>query len=80
VDLSASTPGTYTVTNTVNVPGCALATFSDDIVVNGLPNATIAGTIIICPEDNLTDITFNLTAGIVPWDLTYDFNGTSGYC
>lgn len=76
VDLSASTPGTYTVTNTINIPGCALASFDDDIIINGLPNATIAGTITICPEDPLPDITFNLTAGNLPWDLTYNFNGT----
>ncbi|MBK6526499.1 MAG: hypothetical protein IPG07_13715 [Crocinitomicaceae bacterium] len=76
VDLSASTPGTYTITNTINIPGCALASFDDDITINGLPNATIAGTITICPEDPLPSITFNLTSGIVPWDLSYNFNGT----
>lgn len=76
VDLSASTPGTYTITNTVNVPGCALATFNEDIVVNGLPNATISGTTSICPGTALPDITVNLTAGIADWNLTYNFNGS----
>lgn len=76
VDLSASIPGTYTVTNSVNVPGCALASATDDIVVNGLPNANITGTTSICPGTPLPDITINLTSGIAPWDITYNFNGT----
>lgn len=76
VDLSASTPGTYTITNTVNVPGCAVATASDDITVNELPDATISGTTSICPGSPLPDITINLTAGISNWDITYNFNGT----
>jgi gliding motility-associated-like protein len=75
VDLSASTPGTYTVTNTVNVPGCALSTYNDDIIINGLPNATISGTTSICPGAPLPDITIDLTAGIASWDITYEFNG-----
>ena len=75
VDLDASTPGTYTVTNTVDVPGCALVTFDDDIVINGLPAADISGTTSICPADPLPDITINITAGAAPWDLTYNFNG-----
>lgn len=75
VDLSASAPGTYTVTNTVNVPGCSLASYNDDIVVNGLPDANITGTTSICPGSPLPDITINLTAGIPNWNLTYNFNG-----
>jgi gliding motility-associated-like protein len=75
VDLSASTPGTYTVTNTINIPGCALATFDDDIVINGLPSANITGTTTICPGAPLPDVTINITAGAAPWDLTYNFNG-----
>jgi gliding motility-associated-like protein len=75
VDLSASTPGTYTVTNTINIPGCALAVFDDDIVINGLPAANITGTTTICPGAPLPDITINITAGAAPWNLTYNFNG-----
>jgi gliding motility-associated-like protein len=75
VDLSASAPGTYTITNTINIPGCALATFDDDIIINGLPAGTISGTTTICPGDPLPDITINLTAGLAPWDLTYNYNG-----
>lgn len=75
VDLSASTPGTYTVTNTINIPGCAIATFNDDITVNGLPTANIAGSATICPGAPLPNITINITAGTAPWNLTYNFNG-----
>jgi gliding motility-associated-like protein len=75
VDLSASTPGTYTLTNTINIPGCALAVFDDDITINGLPDASISGTITICPEDVLPNITINLNAGLAPWDITYNYNG-----
>lgn len=76
VDLSATTPGTYTVTNTINIAGCALATYNDDITVNGLPTANITGNAMICPGAALPDVTINLTAGIANWDLTYNFNGT----
>ncbi len=75
VDLSTSTPGTYTITNTINIPGCALATFNDDITINGLPAGNISGTTTICPSDPLPTITINLTAGLAPWNLTYNFNG-----
>ncbi|MBK9192913.1 MAG: hypothetical protein IPM77_16225 [Crocinitomicaceae bacterium] len=75
VDLSASTPGTYTVTNTINIVGCALATYDDDIVINALPSANISGTTTICPGDPLPDITINITAGTLNWDLTYNLNG-----
>ena len=76
VDLDASTPGTYTVTNTINQPGCALATAQDDITIYELPDATITGSTSICSGDPLPDLTVNITAGQSPWDLTYNFDGT----
>ncbi|UKN01686.1 gliding motility-associated C-terminal domain-containing protein [Paracrocinitomix mangrovi] len=76
VDLSASTPGTYIVTNEINVPGCALASATDDITIYGLPDATISGTTDICDGDPLPNITINATAGSPLWDFTYNFNGT----
>ncbi|MBK7129870.1 MAG: gliding motility-associated C-terminal domain-containing protein [Crocinitomicaceae bacterium] len=75
VDVSASTPGTYTVTNTVNVTGCALATYNDDITIFELPTASISGTTSICPGAALPDITMNLNSGIANWDITYNYNG-----
>lgn len=76
VDLDMSTAGTYTVTNSINVPGCALATFDDDITVNEIPDATISGTANICSGDPLPDITIDITAGAANWDITYNVDGT----
>ena len=75
VDVSASTAGTYTVTNTINISGCALVSATDDITVNELPTANITGTTTICPEAPLPDVTINITAGAPSWDLTYTYNG-----
>ncbi|MCH2234540.1 MAG: PKD domain-containing protein [Crocinitomicaceae bacterium] len=76
VDLSASTPGTYTVTNTIDIPGCALTTFDAPITINELPDATISGDATVCPGDALPDLTVDITAGVAPWSLTYDYDGT----
>ena len=75
VDLSASTPGTYTVTNDIVVAGCPTANYSDDITIFELPDATISGTASICAGDPLPDVTVDITAGAPSWDLTYNFNG-----
>ncbi len=75
VDLDASTPGTYTVTNDLNIPGCSLATYDDDIVINGLPDANITGATTICPLDPLPDLSINFTAGVANWDITYNVDG-----
>ena len=74
VDLSASTPATYTITNTINIGGCALVIFDANITINGLPVANISGTTTVCPGAT-SDITINITAGLAPWNLTYNFNG-----
>ena len=43
VDLSASTPGTYTVTNTIAASGgCAAVTATSSITITALPAATIS--------------------------------------
>ena len=43
VDLTASTPGVYTVTNTTAASGgCSIVTASSGITINALPKATIA--------------------------------------
>jgi gliding motility-associated-like protein len=76
VDLDASTPGTYTVNNLIDIPGCAVATFDDDITINPLPNATIDGDTTICPTAGLPEFTIDITAGTGPWDITYSYNGT----
>ncbi len=37
IDLAASTPGTYTVTNVLNIPGCTATSFSNTITINPVP-------------------------------------------
>lgn len=75
VDLDGSSSGTYTVTNMMNVPGCAISTFDDDITINPLPDANITGDATICPNDPMPDVTIDITAGIPNWDVTYNFDG-----
>lgn len=76
VDLDASTSGTYTVNNTVNIAGCAIASHDTLITINPLPNATISGDAMICPTAVNPDVTIEITAGSASWDVTYNFNGT----
>jgi gliding motility-associated-like protein len=78
VGLDASTPGTYTVTNSINVAGCPLASDFDDIIINGLPDATITGSQTICSGDPITDAVVSLVAGsnTPNWTLDYTYNGT----
>ena len=75
VDLGASTPGTYTVNNSINVAGCAIGTYDDDITIFEVPDANITGTTTICSGDPLPDVAINMTAGAANWDVTYNFNG-----
>jgi len=42
VDLTASTPGTYSVINTVAAAGCSIVTASSGITINASPKATIS--------------------------------------
>ncbi len=77
VDLDASTPGTYTVTNTIDVAGCAIATFDEDITVNELPVATISGNQTVCPGAAFSDVVVDITAGVANWDLTYNLDGAA---
>ncbi len=41
VDLSGSTPGTYTVTNTISTAGCPLTIFDTTITINPVPITTV---------------------------------------
>jgi gliding motility-associated-like protein len=78
VDLSASTPGiTYTVTNDINVAGCALATATDDILIHELPDATISGGVNICSGQPLPDLTVTATSGLGDWTINYEHDGTA---
>ena len=52
VNLATSTPGTYTVTNTIASCGGVQATA--DITINALPTASISGTLTACVTTTLT--------------------------
>ncbi|MFL5763157.1 MAG: gliding motility-associated C-terminal domain-containing protein [Bacteroidia bacterium] len=53
VDLSASTPGTYTVTNTIAATAsCPAATATATITINAVPVPTITGSNSICSGSN----------------------------
>ncbi|MCH2234538.1 MAG: PKD domain-containing protein [Crocinitomicaceae bacterium] len=77
VDLDASTPGTYTITNTIDIPGCAISTFDAPITIYELPDATISSDATICPGDPLPNLIVDLTAGTASWDITYDHDGVA---
>ena len=80
VDLDASTAGTYTITNTIDLTtqGCALATSTADITINEIPTALISGSTTICPSDPLPDVQVDFTnVANGPFDLTYTFNGAT---
>ncbi len=77
VDLSASTPGTYTITNTIDqtTQGCALATFQDDITILGLPSVSPINDTTLCNYETLPNINVNVN-GIQPtWTIIYEYDG-----
>jgi hypothetical protein len=70
INLAASTPGTYTVTNTIAASGsCPLTTATATVTINPLPTATITGGGNICTGNNAT-VSIALT-GTGPWNFTY---------
>ncbi len=75
INLGASTPGNYTVTNTIAASGaCPQATATATVTVNALPTATITGGGAACAGNNIP-LSIALT-GAGPWNLTYS-DGTN---
>lgn len=74
VDLGNSTPGTYTITNDINLAGCAPSSETDQITIFALPTASLSGDSVICDSDPLPTLEVNLT-GASPWSVTYTYNG-----
>lgn len=75
VDLSASTAGTYTVTNTIAASGaCPSATETFDISIATTPTATVSGGGDFCGTGTLP-VNIALT-GAGPWDVIYS-DGTN---
>jgi hypothetical protein len=77
VDLAASSPGTYSVTNTIAASGtCPTISSSSTIIIDVAPTATISGGGSICNDGTSTStITITLT-GNGPWDFVYSDGGS----
>lgn len=92
INLSASTPGAYTITNTVNVAGCTAASATNTISINAIPavavnNATICfgqNTVLTASGANSylwSDNTSNTSITVSPISSTnYSVTGTSNGC
>ncbi len=76
VDLSASSPGTYTVTNTIAASGaCPAAVGTYDITVDLTPTATVSGSGQLCGTGTIP-VSIALT-GSGPWDVSYSDGSTT---
>ena len=76
INLSTSTPGTYTVTNTIAATGgCSQASETFDIEVTAGITATVSGGGTACEGDAPIDVLITFT-GSGPWDFTYS-DGTN---
>lgn len=73
IDLSGSTAGTYTVTNTISASGsCPTVTGTYNVTINALPNVTLAALTDVCIYHN----SFTLTGG-APAGGTYSGTGVT---
>lgn len=73
IDLSGSTAGTYTVTNTILASGsCPTVTGTYNVTINTLPNVTLAALTDVCIYHN----SFTLTGG-APAGGTYSGTGVT---
>lgn len=75
INLVASTPGSYVVTNTIAAAGSCpsdVQTFS--VTINNAPSAEISGGGTVCGSDPV-NIAIDLS-GLGPWDVTYS-DGTN---
>ncbi len=74
--VSPSTTTIYTLTSVTDANGC-IQSLSDSktLTVNELPVVDVSGTTEICRGD-ITNISFDFSAGLAPWTLFYNINGT----
>lgn len=74
IDISASTPGSYVVTNDIAAVGaCSASSETFDITINALPTVTLAAFSDVCDYN----ASFSLTGGL-PSGGNYSGNGVSG--
>ena len=74
VDLSLSTPGIYTVTNSVAIGGCPISTFDATVEIHELPTGLFQSDTTICAGAPIPDIGLILT-GSGPWTVDYTIDG-----
>jgi hypothetical protein len=75
IDLSASLPGTYLVTNTIAAAGvCPMVQATYSVTVNATPAAFVTGGGTVCGTGSMP-ITIALT-GTAPWNFSYS-DGTT---
>ena len=74
--VSPSTTTIYTLTSVTDANGC-IQSLSDSktLTVNEIPIVDVSGTTEICRGD-ITNISFDFSAGLAPWTLFYNINGT----
>ena len=74
--VSPSTTTIYTLTSVTDANGCMQSLIdSKTLTVNELPVVDVSGTTEICRGD-ITNINFDFSAGLAPWTIFYDINGT----
>jgi gliding motility-associated-like protein len=74
VDLAASTPGTYTITNTIAAGGgCSAATATNTITINPTPTVTVPADITVCNNGAVSAANFSSTpaGGTFAWTNDY---------
>jgi len=59
VNLTASTPGTYTVTNSIAAAnGCVATSATASIIINPVPNVTVPANITVCNNNSIAGTNF----------------------
>ncbi|MBT6028704.1 MAG: hypothetical protein HOH13_00230, partial [Crocinitomicaceae bacterium] len=74
VDLSLSTPGIYTITNSVAIGGCPVSTFDATVEIHELPTGLFQSDTTICAGAPIPEIGLILT-GSGPWTVDYTIDG-----
>jgi hypothetical protein len=70
------TAGTYPVTySLITDIGCKSDTITQNVTINPLPSASIAGTITTCINSPQPTITFTGSGATAPYTFTYNING-----
>ncbi|PLX04532.1 MAG: hypothetical protein C0594_09090, partial [Marinilabiliales bacterium] len=77
IDLISSTPGTYTVLNTISATGCATATHEETIIIEASPTINMAPS----PAEVCANADLQLDANVTAGDgiiTTHNWTGSTG--